>query len=218
MLYKSDPDPIWMGLSGFDETHLVWKQAGVQESSGPVSGRTSFPLPVFHFQTRLQSSTDSSDHIVQKQHGSELVLADGVRFWPNGSGLEASRWARIIRPASGQCFPADPGRIGHVYRIYRYIYKPPRKETIRSEKSPTENVQQNHKEKQHSKRKFLCQLDIEHSDRIFSQDSQAYDDLPSNWARMKNNHRFRGQETETGILHAKSTSINTLHYFSTNDR
>ena len=91
MLYKSDPDPIWMGLSGFDETHLVWKQAGVQESSGPVSGRTSFTLPVFHFQTRLQSSTDSPDHIVQKQHGSELVLADGVRFWPNGSGPEASR-------------------------------------------------------------------------------------------------------------------------------
>ena len=27
MLYKSDPDPIWMGLSGFDEMHLVWKQA-----------------------------------------------------------------------------------------------------------------------------------------------------------------------------------------------
>ena len=65
MLYKSDQDPIWMGLSGFDETHLVWNQAGVQESSGPVSGRPSFPLPVFHFQTRLQSSTDSPDHLVQ---------------------------------------------------------------------------------------------------------------------------------------------------------
>ena len=91
MLYKPDPGPISMGLSGFDETHLVWKQAGVQESSGLVSGRTSFPLPVVHFQTSLQSSTDSPDHIVQKQHGSDLVLADGVRFWPNGSGPEASR-------------------------------------------------------------------------------------------------------------------------------
>ena len=27
MLYKPDPGPIWMGLSRFDETDLVWKQA-----------------------------------------------------------------------------------------------------------------------------------------------------------------------------------------------
>ena len=32
MLYKTDPDPIWMAWSGFGQTHLVWKQAGVQES------------------------------------------------------------------------------------------------------------------------------------------------------------------------------------------
>ena len=76
---------------------------------------------------------------------------------------------------------SQPIRVGSgMFTGYIDIYKPPRKETIRSEKSPTENVQQNHKEKQHSKRKFLCELDIEHSDRIFSQDSQAYDDLPSN--------------------------------------
>ena len=31
---KTDPDPIWMAWSGFGQTHLVWKQAGVQESSG----------------------------------------------------------------------------------------------------------------------------------------------------------------------------------------
>ena len=83
-------DPIWIALSGFGQTHPVWKQAGMQESSGPVSGRTSFLLPVFHFQTRLQSSTDSPDHTVLNQPGSCLVPADGVRFWPNGSGPEAS--------------------------------------------------------------------------------------------------------------------------------
>ena len=44
-------------------------------------------LPVSHFQTLLQSSTD---HNVQNQLGSDLVLAHCVRFWPNGSGLEAS--------------------------------------------------------------------------------------------------------------------------------
>ena len=39
LLCKTDPDPIWMALSGFGQTHLVWKQAGVQESQGSVSGR-----------------------------------------------------------------------------------------------------------------------------------------------------------------------------------
>ena len=39
ILHKTDPDPAWMVWSGFGQTHLVWKQAGVQESSGPVSGK-----------------------------------------------------------------------------------------------------------------------------------------------------------------------------------
>ena len=70
------------------------------------------PLPVSHFWTRFRSSTDDPDNIVQNQLGSGLVLADCVRFWPNGSGPEASQCARIIRPApSGQCFPPDPDRM-----------------------------------------------------------------------------------------------------------
>ena len=60
-------------------------------------------LPVSHFQTRLRSSTDVPDTIVQNQPGSDLVLADCVRFWPNGSGPEAGHCARIVRPASGPC-------------------------------------------------------------------------------------------------------------------
>ena len=80
---------VW---SGFGQTHLVWKEAGVQESLGPVSGRDATgPLPVFHFQTGFRSSTDVPDNIVQNQPESDLVLADCVRFWPNGSGPEASR-------------------------------------------------------------------------------------------------------------------------------
>ena len=39
---------------------------------------------------------------------SDLVLADCVRFWPNGSGPNASRRARILGPVSGQAFRADP--------------------------------------------------------------------------------------------------------------
>ena len=46
---KSTPDPIWMAWSWFGQTHLVWKQAVVQESQGRfLAGRnrpaTSFPL------------------------------------------------------------------------------------------------------------------------------------------------------------------------------
>ena len=176
ILCKTDPDPIWMALARFGQTHLVWKQAVVQELSGPVSGRTQpaplpvsrfqirfrsstdvpdntvqnqpgsgliladcvrfwpngsgpeasrcagiiwpgfwheapGPLPVSDFLTRFRSSTDDPDNTVQNQPGSDLVVADCVRFWPNGSGPEASRCARIIRPASGQCFRADPDRI-----------------------------------------------------------------------------------------------------------
>ena len=72
---------------------------------------TTGPLPVSHFQARFRSSTAVPDNIVPNQPGSDLVLADFVRFWPNGSGPEASRCARIIRPASCQCFPADPDRM-----------------------------------------------------------------------------------------------------------
>ena len=66
-------------------THPVRKQAGVQGISVPVSGRTQTgPLPVSPFQARLRSSTDVPDRIVQNQPGSDLVLADCVRVWPNG--------------------------------------------------------------------------------------------------------------------------------------
>ena len=68
-------------------------KAGVQESADPVSGRRQPALyqSVSHFQTRFRSSTDVPDNIMQNQPGSDLVLADCVRFWPNGSGPEASR-------------------------------------------------------------------------------------------------------------------------------
>ena len=48
---------------------------------------------------------------MQNQPGCDLVLADCVRFWPNGSSPEANGCARIIRPASGQCFRPDPDRM-----------------------------------------------------------------------------------------------------------
>ena len=47
------------------------------------------PLQVSQFETRLRSSTDGPDHIAQNQPGSDLIVADCVRLWPNGSGPEA---------------------------------------------------------------------------------------------------------------------------------
>ena len=52
LLCKTDPGPIWMAWSGFDQTHQILKQAGVRESSGPVSGRTQqarYQFPAFRF-------------------------------------------------------------------------------------------------------------------------------------------------------------------------
>ena len=96
---------VWLNASGLKASWcagIIW--------TGFWQDATS-PLPVSHFQVRFRSSTDVPDNIVQNQPGSDLVLSDCVRLWPNGSGPEASRCATIIRPASGQCFPADPARI-----------------------------------------------------------------------------------------------------------
>ena len=104
--------------SDLDGLVRVWPNSSGLEASwcagiiGPgIWQDTTGPLSVSHFQTRFRSSADAPDNIVQNQPGSDLVLADCVRFWPNGSGPEASQCARIIRPASGQCFPADPDRM-----------------------------------------------------------------------------------------------------------
>ena len=103
-----------MAWSGFGQMHLVWKKTGVQEPSGPVSGRMQ---PVrYHFPTfRLGSVVPQMSWIIlQSQPGSVLVLADCVkvlakrirsgskpvckkhpaRFWPmlpSRSGPDANR-------------------------------------------------------------------------------------------------------------------------------
>ena len=89
ILCSTGLDLKWMAWSGFGQTHLVQKQAGLQESStGPVSGKTQPSLCQFltFTQTPLRSSTGGPDVIVQNQLGSDLVLAECVRFWPSGSG------------------------------------------------------------------------------------------------------------------------------------
>ena len=112
---KTDPDPIWMAWSGFGQTHLVQKQAGVEESSGPVSSRTQpeyYQVSIF----RLGCVLLLTARIILCKTNPERIrfgLHVYVRLRPNGSGPEASRCATITRSTSGQQFRAD--RIRHVY-------------------------------------------------------------------------------------------------------
>ena len=80
-LCKSDPDPSWMALSGFGQTHLVWKQARVQESSGPVSGRMQlacYQFPIF----RLGCILPQAAQIILCKTSLDLI-----EFWLTRSGL-----------------------------------------------------------------------------------------------------------------------------------
>ena len=108
ILCKTNPGPIWMAWSGFGQTPLVWKQAGVQESSGPVFGRR--PPARYHFPTfRLGSVLPRTPRIILCKTSPDLILfcltvsgfgqTDPVR---NHGNVQES-----FRPASGQCFPAD---------------------------------------------------------------------------------------------------------------
>ena len=74
-----------------------------QDATGPL------PVPTF----RLGSVISQTSRIILCK-----TSPDPIQFWltasgfgPNGSGPEASRCATIIRPASGQCFRADPDRM-----------------------------------------------------------------------------------------------------------
>ena len=101
ILCKTSLVPIWMAWSGFGQKHLVWKQASVQESLSLVLAErnrpaTSFPL---------------LDSVAFRWHGSDLVLADCVRFSVSGQmdlvQKQASVQVPYIGPASGQHFQAD---------------------------------------------------------------------------------------------------------------
>ena len=96
---KTDPDPIWMAWSGFGQTHLVQKQAGVQESSGPVSGRTQ--------PARYQFSTFRFGSVLPQT--SRIILCktspDPFTFWLIVSGFGQTDPAR---KQSGVQEPSGP--------------------------------------------------------------------------------------------------------------
>ena len=75
ILCKTDPDPIWMAWSGFSQTYLFQKQAGLQESSGPVFGRKQpacYQFPTF----RLGSILLQTSQIILCQ-----TSPDPIEFW-----------------------------------------------------------------------------------------------------------------------------------------
>ena len=89
---------IWRNTSGQEASWcagIIWPGFW-QDATGP--------LPVSHLQTRFCSSRDVPDNIVQKPARIRSSFGWLCRFWPNGSGPEASQCA------SGKYFPADPDR------------------------------------------------------------------------------------------------------------
>ena len=71
----------WMAYLGFDKMHLVWKQAGVLKSSGPVSGRMQ-PAR-YQFDTfRLGSVLPQTSRIILSK-----TSPDPIWFWLTVSGF-----------------------------------------------------------------------------------------------------------------------------------
>ena len=119
--YKEGMDHILQNRPGSDLDGLVrvWPNTSGLEASrctgimGPGFWQDATgPLPVSHFPTLFRFSTDVPDNIVQNQPGADLVLADCVRFWPNGSGPEASQ---CVQESSGPLLDkaSQPIRIGY---------------------------------------------------------------------------------------------------------
>ena len=81
----------------------LWPAYSQNQARSYITG-SNFLRPV-----QFCSSKEGLDQIVQNQPRSDL---DGlVRFWPNESGPETNQCARIIRPAPGQSFRADPDQM-----------------------------------------------------------------------------------------------------------
>ena len=73
--------------------------------------RPCYQFPTFSLGSVLPHTSRIITVTVQNRPGSDLVPADCVRFWPNRSGPEVSRCARIIRSGSGQRLRAGPDRM-----------------------------------------------------------------------------------------------------------
>ena len=94
--------------------HLVQKEASVQESLGLASTSSSSVQPACcQFPTfRLSCILPQTACVILRKNRPDLIwfwlTVSGFGQNSDGSGPEASQCARIIRPASGRCFRADP--------------------------------------------------------------------------------------------------------------
>ena len=89
ILCKAGPDLIWFWLtvSGFGQADLVRKQAGVQESSGPIPQNEPGPLPVSCI--RFRSVLPKTARTILCETG-----ADPIWFWVAMSGCGQTDPAR----------------------------------------------------------------------------------------------------------------------------
>ena len=96
---------IWSGWPGqvLDKHTWTGSKLVCKNHRAQFWQNTNIWLPVSHFQTQLHSYTDGSDHIVQNQPGSDLVLADcqasAERSLSGSKPVGKNYWA---------CFQADP--------------------------------------------------------------------------------------------------------------
>jgi len=111
ILYKIDLGPIWMAWSGFGQTHLVWKQGGVQESAGPGFARTQPARCHFPTFRRVSVPPQTSRIILCK------ASPDPVQFWQIVLGFgqtDPVRKKADVQKSSGPLLanPSQPIRTG----------------------------------------------------------------------------------------------------------
>ena len=89
---------MWTAWSGFGRTHLVRKQASVQESLGPVPAERNWPATTFPLSDSVAFFHRWPGSCCAKL--ARILFGSGCfGFWLNRSGLEASRCA--VQESSG---------------------------------------------------------------------------------------------------------------------
>ena len=120
ILCKTDLDPIWMAWSAFCQTHLVWKQAGAQESPGPVSSNTQpirYQFPTF----RLGSVLPQTSWIIYCTKPAQIRFSSGrlcqvvAKRIRSGSNPMCKNHLACVWPMLPSQSGPDANQIRHVY-------------------------------------------------------------------------------------------------------
>ena len=127
ILCKTDPDPdlIWMAWSGIGPRHLVQKQAGVQESLGPVSCRmppACYQFPIFRLSCILPQYRRPRSYCVkpaQMQLGSGRLCQVLVKRIRSGSKPVCKNHRAHFWPMLPSHSGSGADQIQHIYWEYR---------------------------------------------------------------------------------------------------